>query len=121
MNTDKVLGWVNPPETFANRTLAAERTGMYSKRVSGGFTRPKASKKNPTGIRTSAQENLMCRANQKGFAPHMAQASLSTGSRSHLLHVLYREVPYILYITACPRSGHPPQGLHKESANGLPE
>ena len=28
----------------------------------------------------------------------MAQASLSTGSRSHLLLVLYREVPHILCI-----------------------
>jgi len=28
----------------------------------------------------------------------MAQATLSTGSRSHLVHVLYREVPFILNI-----------------------
>jgi hypothetical protein len=40
----------------------------------------------------------MCRANVKDFAPHMAQASLSTGSRSHLLHVLYREIPFFLNI-----------------------
>ena len=31
----------------------------------------------------------------EGFASHMAQASFSAGSRPHLLHVLYREVPSI--------------------------
>jgi len=40
MNTHKVLGWVNPPETFTNMEVCDERTGMYSQRVSGGFTRP---------------------------------------------------------------------------------
>ena len=37
--------------------------------------------------------------NTKAIAPHMAQASLSTAKRSHLLHVLNREVPFILNIT----------------------
>ena len=33
---------MTPSETFANRTLAEELTGMYSQRVSGGLTQPKA-------------------------------------------------------------------------------
>ena len=39
-------------------------------------------------------------ANLRGFAPHMAQATLSSRSGSHLVHVLYREVPFILNICA---------------------
>ena len=38
------------------------------------------------------------------IASHMAQATLSSGSRSHLVHVLFRDIPFILNIKK-PRRG----------------
>jgi len=32
------------------------------------------------------------------IAPHIPQGTLSTGSRSHLVHVLYCDIPFVLNI-----------------------
>jgi hypothetical protein len=54
----KVLGWVSTPETLTDRTSVTERTGMYSQRVSGMLTHPKASKKNPPAPKAVTQQIL---------------------------------------------------------------
>jgi len=53
-----VLGWVSIPETLTDRTSVTERTGMYSQRVSGMLTHPKASKKNPPAPKAVTQQIL---------------------------------------------------------------
>ena len=110
MNTQKVLGWMNPPETFTNREkvrpgigretglghVCDERTWMYSQRVSGGFIHPEASMQTPPKLkaRKKPQLDTPCKP-ERLRAAHgpgqpldrfpVAQASLSAGSQPHLL------------------------------------
>ena len=56
----------------------------------------------------------------KRFASHMAQATLSTALRSHLVHVLNREVPFILNITVLKQDRTLPWLLRHYSVSSMP-
>ena len=84
-----------PPETLQNRDVLDEHTGMYLLRVSGGTpsfrripdlnpfrTVPTERRDTGTYLLRHAASPSMGRS-----GADMAQASLSTGSRSHLLPV----------------------------------
>jgi hypothetical protein len=53
------------------------------------------------------------------FASHMAQATFSTAMRSHLVHVLNREVPFILNIKVLKKGTAHPLRCAYRKVNGF--
>ena len=76
LSTHKVFGWVDTPETLTDRTSVTEPTRMYSQRVSGVSTHPKASKKNPLVSKVPAQQllDIACKPERLRVAHPCAQS-----------------------------------------------
>ena len=94
-------------QDLTRQDVEDEPTGKYLWRVLVVNTRPSApnveSKTSPVtklGFsfgKTPPYGYKLCKID--AIAPHMAQATLSTVSRPHLVPVLHRDIPFILNIT----------------------